>query len=160
MEQKESQNKSTLNKCMQAHIATSMHTNTHTHTDIRSHPSTHPTVCAVKSLTPAVVVSWFKGSVITNGDKLACECQQHRVGGCERGTELGWPLEGEIWSPSTPRSSSDSMYGTASPEPRCSSGGCYRNLPQGGFIWVEDRYLLFLRHWCIFFLKLPFFKII
>lgn len=36
--------------------------------------------CAVKSLTPAVVVSWFKGSVITNGNELACECQQHSWG--------------------------------------------------------------------------------
>lgn len=62
--------------------------------------SLHPSIqqCAVKSLTPAVVVSWFKGSVITNGDKLACECQQHRVwggGGGGVGAELGWPPEGE-----------------------------------------------------------------
>lgn len=62
-------------KCVQTH--------THVHT-LGSHPSTLQ--CTVKSLTPAVVVSWFKGSVITNGDKLACECQQHSLG---VGKELG-----------------------------------------------------------------------
>lgn len=61
--------------------------------------SLHPSIqqCAVKSLTPAVVVSWFKGSVITNGDKLACECQQRRVwgwggGGC--GSRVGMAPRG------------------------------------------------------------------
>jgi len=121
MEHTERQNKSSLKntyKCIQ--------TEAHTQTPTRSHPPSSIQRCAVKSLTPAVVVSWFKGSVITKRDELACECQQHRV---ELGGEMGWPLEGETWSPSTPRSSSDSMYGTASPEPRCPSGGCYRNLP-------------------------------
>lgn len=78
--------------------------------------------------------------------------------GVRRGAELGWPLEGETWSPLTPRSSSDSMYSTASPEPRCPSGGCYRNLPQGGFIWVEEQNLLVLRHWHIS--KLIVFKLL
>lgn len=63
-------------KCIQSQACT------HTHSLTR-----HPTIlqCAVKSLTPAVVVSWFEGSVITNGDELACECQQHRVGGWDGG---------------------------------------------------------------------------
>ena len=53
----------------------------HKHTQQLS--SLRPSIqqCAVTSLTPAVVVSWFKGSVITNGDELACECQQHGAGG-------------------------------------------------------------------------------
>ena len=53
-------------------------THKHAHTHCTWLSSLHPSIqqCAVKSLTPAVVVSWFKGSVITNGDKLACECQQ------------------------------------------------------------------------------------
>lgn len=78
------------------HTDTRARSRTHTHT--LSHLSTQPSnqQCAVKSLTPAVVVSWFKGSVITNGDELACECQQHRVGGeREGGAESVWPLEGE-----------------------------------------------------------------
>lgn len=54
------------------------------------------------------------------------------------GAELGWPLEGETWSPLTSRSYSDSVCATASPEPHCPSGSCYRNLSQGGFIWIED----------------------
>ena len=51
------------------------------------------------------------------------------------GDELGvgragmGPGGGETWSPLTPCYSSDSMYSTASPEPRCPSGGCYRNPP-------------------------------
>lgn len=61
---------------------------THTHMYYSWLSSLHPSTlqCTVKSLTPAVVVSWFKGSVITNGDKLACECQQHSLG---VGKELG-----------------------------------------------------------------------
>lgn len=59
-----------------------MHTSAYTHTHTQAHRYTHvlailpPPIqqCAVKSLTPAVVVSWFKGSVITNGKELACEC--------------------------------------------------------------------------------------
>lgn len=51
--------------------------------------------CAVKSLTPAVVVSWFKGSVIAIGDKLACECQQHSLG---VGTKMGFPWGGKLIS--------------------------------------------------------------
>lgn len=76
-----------------------IHTHTHMHYSWLSslHPSTLQ--CTVKSLTPAVVVSWFKGSVITNGDRLACECLQHSLG---VGKELGWLPEGETWSPSTP----------------------------------------------------------
>lgn len=51
--------------------------------------------CAVTGLTPAVVVSWFKGSVITNGDELACECQQAQSLGVGMwGQSWGWPLEG------------------------------------------------------------------
>lgn len=58
------------NKCTRVHT----HTGTHT---LHLLSSLHPSLqhFAVKSLTPAVVVSWFKGSVITNRDKLACECQ-------------------------------------------------------------------------------------
>lgn len=67
-------------KCVHTRI------NTQTYTLSSLHPSIQQ--CAVKSLTPAVVVSWFKGSVITNGDELACECQQHRVGG-EMGGRVG-----------------------------------------------------------------------
>lgn len=66
-----------------------MHTSAYRH----KHTSTHtlalipPPIrqCAVKSLTPAVVVSWFKGSVITNGDELAFECRQHRIEGEREG---------------------------------------------------------------------------
>lgn len=74
MGHKERQNKGTLNKYIQ------VPTDTHTYYSWLSslHPSTLQ--CTVKSLTPAVFVSWFKGSVITNGDKLACECQQHSLG--------------------------------------------------------------------------------
>lgn len=79
MERKESQNKSTINKCIQVRTDTSTCAGRHTRRLLSLHPSIQQ--CAVKSLTPAVVVSWFKGSVITNGDELACECQQHRVGG-------------------------------------------------------------------------------
>lgn len=67
--------------------APSTHVRKRKQTQVRTHahslPFLHPSIqqCAVKSLTPAVVVSWFKGSVITNGDELACECQQHRIGG-------------------------------------------------------------------------------
>lgn len=60
-----------------------MHTSAYREERAHSLSSLHPSIQqrAVKSLTPAVVVSWFKESVITNGDELACECQQHRVGG-------------------------------------------------------------------------------
>lgn len=51
----------------------------HKHSLSSRHPSNQQ--CAVSSLTPAVVVSWFKGSVITNGKELACECQKHGVRG-------------------------------------------------------------------------------
>lgn len=78
----ESQNKSTLIKCIQVHTDTSARP--HALTLALVSPPIHPTLCVVKSLTPAVVVSWFKGSVITNGDELACECQKHRVGGQSR----------------------------------------------------------------------------
>lgn len=81
MAHKERQNKGTLNKYIQVRA------DTHTRITLGSqclHPSTLQ--CTVKSLTPAVVVSWFKGSVITNGDTLACECKQHSLG---VGEELG-----------------------------------------------------------------------
>lgn len=65
-----------------------MYTSAYTHTLLSSlHPSIQ--LCAVKSLTPAVVVSWFKESVITSGDELACEYQQHRVEGGVGGWDWG-----------------------------------------------------------------------
>lgn len=81
MADEKNQNKSPIDKCIQVHTLTLS--------------SLHPSIqlCAVKSLTPAVVVSWFKESVITSGDELACEYQQHRVeGGCvgEMGGGQSW----------------------------------------------------------------------
>lgn len=59
-------------------VSSTKHIQVHTGTQIHTYSpsSLHPFIqqCAVKSLTPAVVVSWFKGSVITNGKELACEC--------------------------------------------------------------------------------------
>lgn len=53
------------------------------------------------------------------------------------GGRVGMAPRGGNLIPLNAYSFSDSMYSTASPEPECCpSGGCYRNIPQGGFIWV------------------------